>query len=140
MPNLNYGDILRARARAGRGLMGLGDTLYVYKSSKTGETATGTEAQIAAFVESSKDTTWEYKSTKTGTAPKAVVVEPGVMSKILDWGKSNKDTLIGLVKPPKSPKTVMPVTAQKSGGISNTVIIVGVAAVLGLGVFMFMRK
>ena len=137
MPTLTYGNLLNVRRP---GLRGLGDTLYVYKSAKTGETATGTEAQIASFVENSKDTTWEYKSTKTGTAPKAVIVEAGVMSKILDWGKSNKDTLIGLVKPAKTPKVVMPAGAPAAGGISNTVIIVGVAAVLGLGIFMFMRK
>ena len=159
MPMLTYANIINARRPGLRGLGATTDTMYTYKS-KSGAIIRGSEDQIAAYIAQSPDLTWEYVSKGTGNVPARVQVTgtpltaaqqapkpaapaadtgPSAWSKILGWGKANQDTLVGMVKKPPKPKTPTGYVAPKSG-MSNMLIIGGVAVVGLVGILMFMKR
>jgi hypothetical protein len=141
MPYAKYGELINAKRNARQGLRGLSDTLYTYKN-KAGDSITGTESQIATFMDKSSDLSWEFYKTASGAAPGAVTVTkagPSVWDKIGKFATENKDTLVGLVKKPKAGAAPVYVAPAKSGP-SNMLMIGGIAAVAVVGLVLFMRR
>jgi hypothetical protein len=137
----------RLYPRRPMGLAGLGAVTVMTYVDKDGNTLTGTESQImsAASTRGGIDA-WEYQqgSEKSESKWPSIVtgktigskfrnIFGGFVDKFSDYAKKEKDKMTGTPVSPVYP------TAKKSG-MTNVLVIGGIAAAVGIGLMMFMKK